>query len=189
MPRILLIVLFLTVSCPTFGGVILTNTVANLKTERAASGNTVVEVRSSDLFGPRAIARGIFASDLDADAYPPDPIRWLSGIEPTPFKPLLSVIFDSAGDFLRITSTSLISLQSIATGHVYGSLDFSAVSGASLGSLVDIQGVELVKASGRRLAVDAFSITHIPEPSSMLLFGLGFAGVRALTNKNRRGAT
>ena len=179
MVRILLGAMLTLVMLPTQAAVILTDIQGLLRTTTSDRGTTVELL--ADASG--GIATGILEYPPDPvtpdrRAYPPDPIRWAMGIDPTPFQPVLTFSFNSLGNYLGIQPTPF-HVISITTGLLYGELNFDGVSDVALGSLRGITGVTLTTPAGEILAVDPFDIVTVSEPPlGLLLAGILLAFLR-----------
>ncbi len=179
MVRILTSALLALVVLPAQAAIILTDFQGLLRTTTNDRGTTVELLADAD----GGIATGILEYPPDPISpggrnYPPDPVRWAMGIEPTPFQPVLTFIFDDTGNYLGVEPTPF-RVISMTTGKLYGELRFEDVSEVGLGSLLGITGATLTTPGGEVLAVDPFNIVAVSAPPvSLLLAGMLVAILR-----------
>lgn len=185
MVRAVLVLIVCCVAVPAHAGIIFTDVKALLRTD-SSSRVTTVEIL---LNGLGNAATGILEYPPDPiepdahPAYPPDPVRWVSGIQPTPFRPVMTFSFDDTGDYLGVEPTPF-DVWSLTSGMFYGTLDFSGVTDVELGSLRNITGVTLTRDNGDIVAVDPFDIVSVTEPAALWLA----AGGLLATLRRRRPA-
>ena len=172
------------------------------------SGNTVVSLRvNPTLFGIGGFAGGLFNPPPDDTQPPPDDNNpppddgiWLAdpGLShpPEPGTVAVSFLVDSGGTVMGIQPEPFRLFLAKpppddgSPATLIGELDFSDVGG-TLGSL-HLTGVKVwaLNADGTRtdsaFDVAPFTIQNVPEPSTLVLFGLGVAGL-AVVRRRRSG--
>lgn len=186
MHRSIITAVLLLISLPGHAGVIFTDLVGQLTTTNATRGLSIALINDAD--GLAATGGFEVRADGPGDTiYPPDPIRWVSGVQPTPFRAAATFQFDDTGNYLGVEPTPFRVL-SATTGMLYGTLSLDRVVDAQIGSLTNITGAVFTTSNGQTLSVDPFSITasviSVPEPALLSLLLLVLLVRRALNAGN-----
>jgi len=157
---------------------------ARLEVEVLPLGGTFVHLLAGGPFGPGGIGGGAFDPD-SGGVVRPEPFIWLAldaaGAPATDDIRTVSFGFDPGGDFMGVQPQPF---RIFHQNNVNGELDFSNVSGVTMGSLNNITGLQLITATGT-ISIDPFSIQDIPEPSALLLLGTGLIGLVASARRRR----